>query len=69
MVMVEEVQPGWHVFDSKGDEIGVVVSAVGPSLKVKAAGREMDIPNSAVSFVETGRVELNVTRQELTASA
>jgi len=65
MVMVEEIQPGWKVWDRDGNEVGVVVAASGPSLKVKVGGKEFDVPNSSVSYVETGRVELSLTRKEL----
>jgi hypothetical protein len=65
MVMVEEIQPGWQVWDSEGNEVGVVVAASGPSLKVKVGGKEVDVPNSAVSYIETGRVELSMTKKEL----
>lgn len=65
MVMVEEIQPGWKVFDRNGEEVGTVIAANGPALKVKSGGREIEVPNSACSYVETGRVELNVTKKEL----
>jgi hypothetical protein len=65
MVMVEEIQPGWQVWDREGNEVGVVVAASGPSLKVKVGGKEVDVPNSAVSYIETGRVELSMTKKEL----
>jgi hypothetical protein len=64
-VMVEEIQPGWQVWDREGNEVGVVVAASGPSLKVKVGGKEVDVPNSAVSYIETGRVELSMTKKEL----
>jgi hypothetical protein len=65
MVMVEEIQPGWKVFDRNGDEVGTVIAASGPTLKVRSGGGEVEVPNSACAYIETGRVELNVTRQEL----
>lgn len=68
MVMVEEVQPGWNVWDRDGNEVGTVIAANGPTLKVKTGGREIVVPNSAVGYVETGRVELNMTKQELESS-
>jgi hypothetical protein len=68
MVMVEEIQPGWSVWDKDGNEVGTVVAATGPSLRVKRnGGGEVDVPNSAVASVETGRVELSMTKQELDA--
>jgi hypothetical protein len=65
MVMVEEIQPGWTVWDRDGNEVGVVVAASGPSLKVKVGGKEVDVPNTSVSYIETGRVELNVSKNDL----
>lgn len=63
--MVEEIQPGWQVWDKNGEEVGTVIAATGPTLKVKAGGREVEVPNSSVAYVETGRVELSITKQEL----
>ena len=66
MVMVEEVQPGWLVVDSFGEEFGTVLAVTGPTMKVKLyGGGEMDVPASACALVETGRVELSRTRKEL----
>jgi hypothetical protein len=65
MVMVEEIQPGWQVWDREGNEVGVVVAASGPSLRVKIGGREVEVPNSDVSYIETGRVELSKTKREV----
>jgi len=68
MVMAEEIQPGWHVWDRDGNEVGTVVSATGPTLRVKrSGGGEVDIPNSACSYIETGRVELSMTKKDLDA--
>ncbi len=70
MVMVEEIQPGWSVWDRDGNEVGTVVAASGPSLRVKrTGGGEVDVPNSAVASIETGRVELSMTRQELNSAS
>lgn len=66
MVMVEEIQPGWRVWDKDGNEVGTVIAASGPSLRVKRdGGGEVDVPNTAVAYIETGRVELSVAKQEL----
>lgn len=65
MVMVEEIQPGWQVWDKNGEEVGTVIAAAGPMLRIKVGGREVEVPNSSVVSVETGRVELNMTKQEL----
>ena len=65
MVMVEEVQPGWQVWDKDGNEVGRVIDANGPSLRIKIGNKDIAVPNSAVVSVETGRVELNMSKQEL----
>lgn len=59
MVMPEEVQPGWQVVDSFGEEIGTVLAVNGPQMRVKLyGGGETDVPNSWCALIETGRVEL-----------
>jgi hypothetical protein len=68
MVMAEEIQPGWQVVDSFGEEIGTVASAAGPGFRVKLyGGGEVDVPNDACSLIETGRVELSKSKKELQA--
>ncbi len=68
MVMVEEIQPGWRVWDKDGKEVGTVIAAAGPSLRIKRdGGGDVDVPNSAVASIETGRVELSMSKQELDA--
>jgi hypothetical protein len=71
MVMPEEIQPGWLVVDSFGEEIGTVLSAGGANIKVKKYGGsgEFEVPNSACATIETGRVELNMTKKEIEAGA
>ena len=64
--MAEEIQPGWRVVDSFGEEIGTVVSATGPGFRVKLyGGGEVEVPNDACSLIETGRVELSKSKKEL----
>jgi hypothetical protein len=66
MVMAEEIQPGWQVVDSFGEEIGTVSNATGPNFRVKLYGDgEIEVPNEACSLVETGRVELARSKKEL----
>lgn len=68
MVMVEEIQPGWVVIDSFGEEIGTVVKAGGSSLVVKRyGGGELEVPSSACASIETGRVELSMSKKDLEA--
>ena len=66
MVMAEEIQPGWQVVDSFGEEIGTVISATGPGLRVKLYGDgEIDVANELCATIETGRVELSKSKKEL----
>ena len=66
MVMAEEIQPGWQVVDSFGEEIGTVSDATGPNFRVKLYGDgEIEVPNEACSLIETGRVELARSKKEL----
>ena len=66
---VEMIQPGWTVFDANGQEIGRVVDAEGTTIKVKKSGLlggDIEVPREAVAEVETGRVELNRAKADLT---
>ena len=66
MVMAEEIQPGWQVVDSFGEEIGTVSDATGPNFRVKLYGAgEIEVPNEACATIETGRVELSKSKKEL----
>jgi hypothetical protein len=68
MMDSDMIQPGWTVVDARGEEIGKVSNAEGPELVVKKSGLlggEVHVPRNAVSEVETGRVELNVAKNEL----
>ena len=66
MVTVEEIQPGWQVVDSFGEELGTVLAVEGQMLKVKRyGGGEMTIAASDCAEIETGRVELSRTKKEL----
>ena len=65
---VEMIQPGWTVVDSQGADVGTVIDATGPELRVKKAGLmggEVSVPRDAVIEVETGRVELNRSKSDL----
>ena len=64
----EMIQPGWTVVDAEGTDLGTVVDATGPEIRVKKGGLmggEVSVPREAVAEVETGRVELNRTKREL----
>ena len=65
----QSIQPGWSVMASDGEDLGTVVSVDPSNIHVKKGGligsSVMDIPRSYVDEVETGRVELSVTKSEL----
>ncbi len=65
---VEMIQPGWTVVDADGVDLGTVVDATGPDIRVKKGGMlggEVSVPRDAVVEVETGRVELNRSKRDL----
>ena len=64
----EGIQLGWAVWTSDGKELGTVVSVDPERFTVKETGvlgGRIDVPRTAVDEVETGRIELSVTKQEL----
>jgi hypothetical protein len=65
---VDMIQPGWTVVDADGEDIGTVVDSQGDSFTVKKGGLmggEYHVPRTAVTEVETGRVEISMSRKEL----
>jgi hypothetical protein len=71
-VQSELIQPGWTVFASDGEEVGTVSSFEGHTLAIRKSGllgsKEFHVPQSAVRDVETGRVELSMTKEEVEQS-
>lgn len=70
-VEVELVQPGWTVFTNDGQELGTVVGVESGAIRVKTHGllsHELLVPLSSVQEVETGRVELSMTKKEAEAN-
>ena len=68
MTFAGEVQVGWTVWSSDGENLGTIVSIDPQTISVKQGGLlggKLDIPRTAVEDVETGRVELSMTKQEL----
>jgi hypothetical protein len=64
----ESIQPGWSVWASDGEELGAIIRVEPEALIVKKGGlisREMSVPRDAVVEVETGRVELGMTRSQI----
>lgn len=68
-LQTDDIQAGWEVCSSDGHDVGKVVRIEGPTLVIKHGGllrsHEWRVPRTAVSDVETGRVELSITKSEL----
>jgi hypothetical protein len=66
----EMIQTGWSVWTADGQELGTIISTDSTSLRVKKRGLlggELVVPRDSVDDVETGRVELSVTKSEADA--
>ncbi len=68
-VDVSEIQPGWTVYDSNGDEVGRVTNVEGHTIVVAKPGllgeKHLYVPGNVVSAIETGRVDLSTTRKDI----
>ncbi len=67
-INADMVQSGWQVWTSDGKELGIVVRVEPAAIRVKTRGlmgREVSVPKDAVDEVETGRVDLGVTKAEI----
>ncbi len=65
------IQSGWKVHASDGRELGTVTGTAGDTIQIKKEGLlggTMSIRRDAVAEVETGRVELTMTKEELEAA-
>ena len=65
----QQIQPGWRVLDATGEELGTVISVDRESISIQRRGLlggVLRAPHSAVREVETGRVQLTVSKAELT---
>ncbi len=64
---LDEIQPGWKVVGSDGREVGTVVGTAADGVRVKTGGLggERLVPADAVDEVETGRVDISLTKDEL----
>jgi hypothetical protein len=65
------VQSGWTVVAADGKELGTVIGTEGNAIQVKKGGLlggTLTVPRDAVVEVETGRVELSMTKDELEAA-
>jgi hypothetical protein len=69
----EGIQSGWTVWSSDGQELGIVIGTDQTTIRIKKGGllssKELEIPRSAIEEVETGRVELNMTKSEAESQA
>jgi hypothetical protein len=67
-LQLEEIQPGWTVVDATGEELGSIIGVEHDVIRIKKGGLmggEWHAPRDSVGEVETGRVELRLTRAEL----
>lgn len=66
---IRQIQEGWDVYGSDGQEIGDV-SEIGPNYFVVKKGwlftSDVYVPSSAVRQIGNERIELNVTKDEIT---
>jgi len=66
----EMIQTGWTVWTADGQELGTIIGTDAASMRVKKKGPlggEAQVPRGAVEEVETGRVELSMTKSEVDA--
>ncbi len=62
------IQSGWSVWSSDGKELGTVVGVDATAIHVKTGGlmgHELTVSKDDVDEVETGRVEVGLTKAEI----
>jgi hypothetical protein len=67
-LQLDEIQPGWTVVTADGEELGSVIGVEHDVIRIKKGGLlggELMAPRNSVAEIETGRVELNLTRSQL----
>ena len=67
-LQLEEIQPGWKVIDASGEELGTVIGVDRDVIRVQRrglTGGEWRVPRDSISEVETGRVEIRLTKNDL----
>lgn len=67
-LQLDEIQPGWRVFDAAGEELGTVIGMDPDVIRIQRKGLmggTWRAPRESVGEVETGRVELRLTKQDL----
>jgi hypothetical protein len=68
-LFADEIQPGWRVVDADGEELGTVISVDRETISIQhrgLLGGVWHVPREDVAEVETGRIELRLTKQQLT---
>ena len=68
-LLPEEIQPGWRVFDANGEELGTVISVDRETISIQRKGLMGGVwhaPRASVREMETGRIELSLSKGELT---
>jgi len=66
----EMIQTGWTVWTADGQELGTVIGTDPTSIRIKRKGLlagDVVVPRDRVDDVETGRVELALTKAEADA--
>ena len=66
----EMIQTGWTVWTADGEELGTIIATDPTSMRIKKRGLlggEVQVPRDKVDEVETGRVELVLTKDEVDA--
>jgi hypothetical protein len=69
---LDEIQPGWQVLASDGEEVGKVVDVSERVLHVKQTGLlggQVHIPETAIESAEDRIVQLSVSKRELESGA
>ena len=67
----EMIQTGWSVWTADGQELGTIIATDPTTMTIKKKGLlggELTVPRDKVDEVETGRVELTVTKADLESS-
>ena len=68
-LQLDEIQPGWTVVAADGEDLGTVVGVEHDVIRIKKRGTltggEWYAPRDSVAEIETGRVELRLTKSRL----
>jgi hypothetical protein len=68
-LFADEIQPGWRVIDANGEELGTVLSVDRETISIQRLGLMGGVwhaPVASVRDVETGRIELAMSKADLT---